>query len=244
MSIIVGSARFDEHKKPSGGQPGDQTGLEVSTQPYYLHKKGWYVLRAKSVTVANRIAQDMQWACKNNHIGYDQSQKNTLYNEVKKHDFNCSKVTKNVETDCSSLVRVCVKYAGIELGNITTATEKSKLLETGKFYDATSKVDLNNGKGLKTGDILVTKTPGHTVVVVSVGSHNGYNQSEKYKAKVNVNTTLNVRTQPTVDSQVTSFSPLKNGTIISVCDNAANGWLYISYKGKYGFVYGKYVEKV
>ena len=241
MSIIIGSARFDEHRHSSGGQAGDQTKIEVSMHSYYKHPKGWYVLRAKDTNVANKIAKAMKDACNNQHIGYDQSQRNTLYNEAKKKEnkFDVSKVKKDVETDCSALVRVCVNYAGIALGNITTKIERSKLLNTGKFRDVTEKVNLNNGKGLEVGDILVTKTPGHTVAVVGV-----YNDTEQYKAKVNVNTTLNVRTLPTVDSKVTSFSPLKNGTIIGVCDKDDYGWLHISYKGKHGFVYGKYVKKV
>ena len=50
MSLIVGSARIDENGKTSGGKAGDQTGKEVCTQAYHMHSKGWYALRAKSVT--------------------------------------------------------------------------------------------------------------------------------------------------------------------------------------------------
>lgn len=56
MSLVVGSARIDENGHISGGKPGDQTGNEVSTQAYYVHSKGWYCLRPKSITVANAIA--------------------------------------------------------------------------------------------------------------------------------------------------------------------------------------------
>ena len=55
MSLVVGSARIDENGHISGGKPGDQTGNEVSTQAYYVHSKGWYCLRPKSITVANAI---------------------------------------------------------------------------------------------------------------------------------------------------------------------------------------------
>ena len=44
-----------------------------------------------------------------------------------------------------------------------------------------------------------------------------------------------------------SFSPLKYGTSIDVCDSikASDGstWYYIKYKGKYGFVHSAYVKK-
>ena len=72
MSLVVGSARIDENGHISGGKPGDQTGNEVSTQAYYVHSKGWYCLRPKSITVANAIAEAMLQGCRNNNIGYCQ----------------------------------------------------------------------------------------------------------------------------------------------------------------------------
>lgn len=166
MSIIVGSARIDEKGNAHGGSAGDQSGKEVSTQTYYNHKKGWVVLRAKKADQANKIAKDMLYACANHHIGYDQYQRDSLFNAVKDLGYNCSKVTKNVETDCSALVRVCCCYAGIIVGNFRTYNERKMLLATGQFDDVTSKVNTSTGKGLCIGDILVTKTHGHTVVVV------------------------------------------------------------------------------
>ncbi len=167
MTIKVGSARIDERGKAHGGNAGDQTGKELSTQNYYKHSKGWVVLRAKTAKQANAIAKDMLYACANHHIGYDQYQRDSLFNAVKDLGYNCSKVTKNVETDCSALVRVCCCYAGIIVGNFRTYNERKMLLATGQFDDVTSKVNTSTGKGLCIGDVLVTKTHGHTVVVVS-----------------------------------------------------------------------------
>ena len=166
MTIYVGSARIDERGKAHGGNAGDQTGKEVSTQAYYKHSKGWVVLRAKSAEKANKIAKDMLYACANRNIGYDQYQRDTLYNVAKEVGFNCSKVNKRVETDCSALVRVCCAYAGIDVSNFRTVNERKVLLDSGEFEDVTSKVNTNTGKGLCIGDVLVTKTRGHTVVVV------------------------------------------------------------------------------
>ena len=167
MTIYVGSARIDERGHAHGGNAGDQSGKEVSTQKYYKHSKGWVVLRAKKPEQANKIAKDMLYACANHHIGYDQYQRDTLYNAVKDLGFNCSLVNKNVETDCSALVRVCCCYAGIIVGNFRTYNERKVLLDTGAFEDVTAKVNTSTGKGLCIGDILVTKTHGHTVVVTS-----------------------------------------------------------------------------
>ena len=122
MAVKIGSARIDENGRAMGGKPGDQTGRELSTQNWYLHSKVWRVFRAKSGTVAERIAWDMQAACDNPKIGYDQGDRGTLYSVAKPLGFNCSKVTTPCETDCSALVRVCCAYAGIMLPNFRTPT--------------------------------------------------------------------------------------------------------------------------
>ena len=54
---------------------------------------------------------------------------------------------------------------------------------------------------------------------------------------------LNVRRGPDTTYNQCSFSPLLKNTEIEVCDQQPNGWLFIKYQNKYGFVSGKYVEK-
>jgi hypothetical protein len=165
--VIIGSARIDENGHASGGKAGDQSGKEVSTQKYYLHDKGWYVLRAKEPQVREAIAQNMIWACANNNIGYDQGQNQTLYQTAKPVGFNCSLVGTPCETDCARLVRVCVLYAGVQVSDFYTATEKDALLATNAF----DLVNVALPDGLLRGDILVTKTKGHTVVVLTNGEN-------------------------------------------------------------------------
>lgn len=173
MSVKIGSARIDENGKARGGKAGDQTGREVSTQGWYRHNKGWRVFRAKSAEAAEKIAQDMQWACDNPHIGYDQGQRLTLYDVSKPLGFNCRKVDVNCETDCSALVRVCCAYAGISLPNFRTPTEPAALLDSGAFVELKGSRYTDTDKYLRRGDILVTRTQGHTVVVLSNGSKAG-----------------------------------------------------------------------
>jgi len=60
MAVIIGSARGDERGKAHGGKAGDQTGRELSTQNWYLHKKGWVVLRPKSPEAAKKVAKAMR----------------------------------------------------------------------------------------------------------------------------------------------------------------------------------------
>ena len=172
MAVKVGSARIDENGKAHGGQAGDQTGKEVSTQSWYLHSKGWRVFRAKNPSVAEKIAQCMERACKNSKIGYDQYQRNTLYKEASKVGFDVSRVTTPCETDCSALVRVCIAYAGITglPEGFRTGNMPSNLNKTGAFTELTGSKYQSQSTYLGRGDILVTKTNGHTVVVLSNGS--------------------------------------------------------------------------
>ena len=175
MSLVVGSARIDENGHISGGKPGDQTGNEVSTQAYYVHSKGWYCLRPKSITVANAIAEAMLQGCRNNNIGYCQGHRSNVIEQLRRVG-KLSKISVKTEADCSSLVRACCIQAGFDPGNFNTASEALKA--TGQFMEAiavTSKTELFNG------DVLVTKTKGHTVVVVSGNPRHGNTYYPKYE---------------------------------------------------------------
>ena len=170
MAVKVGSARIDERGKISGGAAGDQTKNEVGTQNYYVHSKGWRVFRPKSDAAAKKMAECMQAACDNNNIGYDQNQRSTLYNLVKPYSFNVVRANKATETDCSALVRVCCAYAGIMLDDFNTSSQASRLLASGAFVELTDSKYRTGSSYLRAGDVLVTKTKGHTVIVLSNGS--------------------------------------------------------------------------
>ena len=167
MAIMVSSARSDERGKYSGGKAGDQkqklksndTRGEVSMQAMYTHRKGWYILRPKKVSHADAIADGGIRAANNPNIGYSQSDRLG----VVRNGIN-TKVKTNA--DCSSLVRQAVKEAtGRDPGNFTTANEANMLVATGLF---TKTAYVNQKKTpVYNGDILVTKTKGHTVIVVS-----------------------------------------------------------------------------
>ena len=159
--VKVGSARCTEAGKAINGLAGDQTGREVAEEPFYMHKKGLYILRAKDAKVAVGLANNMKDACNNNCIGYDQNQRLSLFEEAKKVKFNLRNVKVKCETDCSALVRVCCYAVGIVVANFNTASEVTALLATGQF----TKLDCNSEDDVCLGDILVTKTKGHTLIV-------------------------------------------------------------------------------
>lgn len=168
--VRIGSARSSF----GNTSPGDQNGgKEVSTQDWYAHSKGWVLIRAKDARTREKIAVAMERACANNDIGYSQGTRNTLYNDVKPYNFDPGKTTKKVNTDCSALVRVCCCYAGISVGDFNTASETNVLMATGRFEKFTDAAHCKNSKKLMRGDILNTRTKGHTVVVLSDGSEAG-----------------------------------------------------------------------
>lgn len=173
MAVKIGSARIDERGKISGGKAGDQTGNEVGTQNWYRHSKGWRVLRPNNASQAEKMAKCMQMACDNNKIGYDQWQRNSLYTAAKPYGFDVSKVKENKETDCSALVRVCAAYAGITIPDFNTSSQASTMLKTGAFTELKESKYTTSSNYLRRGDVLVTKTKGHTVIVLSNGPKAG-----------------------------------------------------------------------
>ena len=167
--VYIGNAVGDESGHASGGEAGNQTGKELRIQPWYKSPKGWRVFRAKSADVRKALADDMRSACKNPYIGYDQRERNTLYKEAAAYDFDCGKVTTDCECDCSSLVRVCLAYAGIIVKNFNTASEPNRLLATGDFEELTDAKYTDQSAYLMEGDVLCTKVKGHTAIVLNDG---------------------------------------------------------------------------
>jgi len=166
--VSLGHAVGDERGKSSGGKAGNQNGQELRLQDWYKRAKGWtHVLRAKKKSVAKKIALAMKACVANKHIGYDQSQRTTLYREALNAKWDIAKIKTDCETDCSSLVAVCLNASGILISkDIYTGNMVDKIMETGSFNDLTSARYTQSPDDLAVGDILVG--PGHTAVVVDV----------------------------------------------------------------------------
>lgn len=170
MGIIVGSARISENGSING-RKGDQTGREVATEAYYLHSKGWDVLRGKKWNTRQAIALNMRAACANDNLGYGQNDRYDVITIGKNVGYNAQLINTKCNCDCSSLIRLCVLYAQIFVSDFYTGNEYDVLMATGEFEDVTDKINASTGEGLMNGDILVTKSKGHTVAVVSGGAY-------------------------------------------------------------------------
>lgn len=114
----------------------------------------------------------MEQACANDNIGYDQSQRTTLFAQAKACGWDLRKIKTSCETDCSALVAVCVNAAGISVSkDIYTGNEREVLRATGKFVILSESKYRTSDIYLKRGDILLAN--GHTAVALSNGSKAG-----------------------------------------------------------------------
>lgn len=175
MAVKIGHASISE-RGTIRGNAGDQTGKEVFIRNWYRNSKGWVLLRCTVDGMADYIAEAAEKGCANDDIGYDQIENQTLWDNVKDKGWDPSKTTKKVETDCARFVRVCVQYAiakmGIDkvIGDFYTATEASVLTKSGMFKKYTASKYVDQDDYLQRGDILVTKTKGHTLMILTNGS--------------------------------------------------------------------------
>jgi hypothetical protein len=176
MAVLIGNARIDENNKAYGGAAGDQTGKEVQTQNWYSYP--WnVVLRPTDSSLAEKMAQAMEYACANDAIGYDQYQRTTLFAKVNALGWKPEsvKAVTACETDCSALIAVCVNCglgAATVSKDIYTGNEATALMATGKFQKLTDSKYISSSAYLKRGDVLLN-TVHHTAMVLTNGSSAG-----------------------------------------------------------------------
>lgn len=168
--VTIAHASISENGTVNGVK-GDQTKKEVCLRSWY--SKPWNVLiRFLDVDMQDKVAEAMERACANDHIGYSQNDRNSLLTAVRRFGYDPGFASKDVNCDCSSLVTVACIYAGIaesalvKGGNCaTTRTLKSLLKATGEVELFTTSAYTNKTDKLRRGDILL-KEGSHVVVVV------------------------------------------------------------------------------
>lgn len=249
MSVLLGHASIDENGKIHSGTAGDQTTKEVCTRSWY--NKPWnVVLRCTDPIMAEKMAVAMEQACANNKIGYDQYQRNSLYTQAQKVNFDLSKITTACECDCSSLVCVCAIAAGIPAGALyiggnmrVTSNMRAAFKNTGKFEVLTASKYLTSDKYLKRGDILI-KESSHTAMVLSNGSGvttgtiapvtpSAPTENKEYCGKgigtAVAQSHMNVRTGPKTSYKVIGSCSI--GTAVEVLERTSTGWYKIVWPG-------------
>ena len=146
---------------------GDQTGKEVCVRSWY--SKPWDImLRYPDKSIAAKAATAAVKLANSNLVGYDQSERNTLYNALKAVNFDVDayiKSGKKTETDCSAFVYAvyCCFIPGMRSnGNAPVTFTMRNLYSKWGFVVHTGSKYLS-GTDLINGDILV-KESAHTAI--------------------------------------------------------------------------------
>lgn len=160
------------HASSGNDIPGDQTGKEVVIRGYF--SKPWsYVIRAKDLADAEKMAQACEKGCNNACIGYSQARRNTLKAQAVIANYDLSKIKMDCDCDCSSFMTVCAECAGIKIpysgsNAPNTATMLDAFLSTGRFEVLRDQRYLNTSNYLRRGDILV-RLGSHTAMALDNG---------------------------------------------------------------------------
>lgn len=175
MAVTICHASIDERGRANSGKAGDQTKKEVCTRTWY--SKPWdVVLRYKDAKIAKKAAEIAKKLADSNLVGYDQYQRNTLYQALEKNNWDVDKYIKSgvkTETDCSAFmyaVYCCLIPAMRSDSNApVTSTMKNFYIKHG-FKAYSEQEYLSSDANLKVGDVLV-KASAHTVMAITDGSN-------------------------------------------------------------------------
>lgn len=178
MYVKCGWASIDERGRASGGQKGNQ-GREVKTGAWYWFDQTM-VIRPKSRSLGKKMAKVMKTLCQGNYVGYDQSQRTTLWREMSKVGWDPEKMKTKCETDCSAMIAVVCKACGVNISpDVWTGNLWQALNGTRKFVKLTSAYYVESSKGLRAGDIILNPAK-HVIMVIADGpvvkGQNGLNK--------------------------------------------------------------------
>lgn len=210
MAIKCAWASIDENGKARGGKAGDQTKKEVKVGTWYNFGQN-VIIRPKTATMANKIASNMKAIANNDNVGYDQNERQTMYNAWKKLGITKSPsgIKTKCETDCSAMVAACCISAGAKISpDCYTGNLKAACKATGKFEILTDKKYLKDDKYLKKGDIILNEKS-HVIVALENGS-----KVTTAKKTTTTKTTAKKTTPTTTTKKVTvTVKPISTGKV-------------------------------
>ena len=229
MAIKIGHASRSE-TKGIRGKAGDQDKYEICIRTWY--KSNWnVVLRPKRPDLAEKSAQFVEAICNNPNVGYDQGERNTLFKEAKKVNFDGTKIKTPCECDCSSLQHVAAIAGGANLSygsnGLTTRTMKNGFKDSGDYEVLTDKKYLTSDEYLLRGDILV-KEGSHTVMVLENGSKaQPVPTTSEYHIYKTI-TDLNLRSSANSSNSSNIVVVIPGNTFVKVIDDTNSKWWKVS----------------
>lgn len=242
---MISNSGGDERGNISGGKAGDQTGTEWWIIPWY--SRPWNcVLRHPDERVRKKIADLARKAANNNRIGYNQSNRDSYYNELKKVNYNPSKIVRKCDADCSAGVIANIKAAGhlLDIKNLQTIT----CTYTGNMREALSDVGfkvltdskyLTSDNYLLEGDILLNDK-----CHVATNLTNGYKVTVSKTVKVSHNAGLYKSAyRDTVGKSSTAVKTIRKGTTVTWVSDDGFGWSLIKFQGKTYYIANSHICK-
>ena len=261
---MISNSGKDENNSYRNGQAGDQTGHEWELRAWYSYP--WdAILRFPDTRARELFAELSEEAAANDKVGYDQYQRTTYWNELKKVGYRPSKITTPCEADCSAGVAANWKAVGYLLGisklmNLSeynyTGSMKQNFAAAGFQILTDTKYRISPDYLLR-GDVLICWAS-HTCANLTNGSKSGVanastggavasTNNEESLSRVVKSYAYVVGKQKThtwysdTSGSLTSYPTLDNGTRIGVCstvidDKTGKEWYYFCYNNKYGFI--------
>ena len=186
MTKYLAAARIDENGNARGGAAGDQTGSEVCVHKYANYRNGGWscVLRYSSKrykVVRNRMIRAAVKLARYNWVGYDQGDRESLYNYLYSKNWDVAATYKSeiqqnakMETDCSQFMGCIANVGVVGLGLKPAVEQVRKDVWTGNMVSQFQRlgfmmvmhgIDFKTGKGLEPGDILLNPEH-HTAIYI------------------------------------------------------------------------------
>lgn len=157
-----GNAGWDGDSKA-----GDQTGKEICVRSWY--EKPWDImLRYPYKSISREATAAAVKLANSNLVGYDQSERNTLYKALKKYNFDVDAYIKSgekTETDCSAFVYAVFAcfIPAMRSDDNAPVTSNMRYLYSGWGFVVHTGAGYLSGDNLITGDILVNENS-HTAI--------------------------------------------------------------------------------
>lgn len=165
-------------------QRGDQTGTEYYVCDWYKHSSGWdyyLIYEGERADEVNALAsQYARAAALNDHIGYSQPDRYSMWDRLKTSDYNPANITIDCNADCSSSTTFIFKAIGYKLGiealknldiYLYTGSMKNAFVNAGFKAYSESKY-LTSPDYIKAGGVLLN-VKYHVVINLDDGSKSG-----------------------------------------------------------------------
>lgn len=162
MATKCGWASIGSNGSITGDTAGDQNGKEVKVGDYYDFGQN-VVYRFKNRELAKKYASYLEEVCNNDHVGYNQNNRASLYRELKKVSWKIEELVTDCDCDCSALVGTCLVAIGLPVNSqVTTSGMDTELMGSGFFTKLTESKYYSTGDYLLVGDII--NNAGHHVI--------------------------------------------------------------------------------